>query len=231
MQWRAIAQESDSMHMFGRTPPGTSAHADHPVCAVATARRSLLLAVLALGAGTLAACDRHKAASFHGIDITGADYGRDFRLRDPDGRERSLADFRGKAVLMFFGFTQCPDVCPTALLRAAEVRKLLGSDGERLQVLFVTVDPERDTPPVLQAYTQTFDPSFIGLYGDAQRLADTAKEFKVYYKKVPTGSSYTMDHSALSYVFDPAGRLRLALRHNQTAQDYADDLRLILGSD
>ncbi len=219
------------MHMFGRRPPGTSAHADHPACAGATARRSLLLAVLALGAGALAACDRNKAASFHGIDITGAEYGRDFHLTDADGRERTLADFRGKAVLMFFGFTQCPDVCPTALLRAAEVKQLLGSDGERLQVLFVTVDPERDTPEVLKAYTQAFDPSFIGLYGDAQRLAETAKEFKVYYKKVPTGSSYTMDHSALSYVFDPAGRLRLALRHNQTAQDYAEDLRLVLGSD
>ena len=192
-------------------------------------RRTLLLATLA--ACVLSGCERQQAASFHGIDITGADYGRDFRLTDAEGRERTLADFRGQVVLMFFGFTQCPDVCPTALLRAAEVRQLLGSDGARLQVLFVTVDPERDTPPVLKAYTQTFDPSFIGLYGDAQRLADTAKEFKVYYKKVPTGASYTMDHSALSYVFDTTGRLRLALRHSQSAQDYADDLRLVLGTD
>lgn len=165
---------------------------------------------------------------FHGLDLTGASYGRDFRLRDAQGRERSLADFRGKVVLLYFGFTQCPDVCPTALSRAAEVKKLLGAEGERLQVIFVTIDPERDTPQVIQPYVAAFDPSFLGLYGDAQRTRETAAEFKVFYQKVPTGGSYTMDHSTLSYVFDPQGRLRLALRHEQNAQDYAQDLQRLL---
>jgi protein SCO1/2 len=139
-----------------------------------------------------------------------------------------VADFKGKAVMLFFGFTQCPDICPTALVRAAEIRKMLGADGERLQVIFVTVDPERDSPVVLKAYTQAFDPSFLGLYGDPQKTSETAKAFKAFYRKVPTGSSYTMDHSAFSYVFDPAGKIRLALRHEQSAQECAEDLRKIL---
>lgn len=192
-------------------------------------RRRFLLGAAALTTLTLAGCEKPQPpAAFRGIDLTGADYARDFRLKDATGQERTLADFRGKAVLVFFGFTQCPDVCPTALSRAAEVKQLLGADAARLQVIFITIDPERDTPTVLGAYTAAFDPGFIGLYGDLQRTADTAKEFKAYYRKVPTGASYTMDHSALSYVFDPQGRLRLALRHEQTAQDYAADLRLIL---
>ncbi len=191
-------------------------------------RRALLQGGVLAALLALAGCQKQTPQTFHGIDISGATYGADFRLSDPEGRERTLADFKGKAVLIFFGFTQCPDVCPTALVRAAEVKRLLGADGERLQVLFVTVDPERDTPEVLKAYTAAFDPSFIGLHADLQRTAETAKDFKVFYKKVPTGASYTMDHSALSYVYDPAGRLRLVLRHNQTAQDYADDLRQIL---
>lgn len=168
---------------------------------------------------------------FHGLDLTGASYGRDFRLLDAQGRERSLADFRGKVVLLYFGFTQCPDVCPTALSRAAEVKKLLGAEGERLQVIFVTIDPERDTPQVIQPYVAAFDSSFLGLYGDAQRTRETAAEFKVFYQKMPTGGSYTMDHSTLSYVFDPQGRLRLALRHEQNAQDYAQDLQRLLQGD
>lgn len=192
--------------------------------------RAMLLASLMATALSLAGCDRPVTAParYNGIDITGAEYGKDFRLKDASGRERTLADFKGKAVMLFFGFTQCPDVCPTALARAAEVKRLLGADGDRLQVIFVTLDPERDTPAVLGEYTRAFDPSFIGLWTDAQHTAETAKAFKVYYKKVPTGSSYTMDHSAFSYVFDPAGRLRLVLRHDQTAQDYAADLRQIL---
>ena len=191
-------------------------------------RRTALLHIAATGVLALAGCDMVRPAGYHGIDLTGAIYAKDFRLTDPDGKERTLADFRGKAVLIFFGFTQCPDVCPTALARAVEVKRLLGAEGERLQVLFVTVDPERDTPPVLKAYTAAFEPSFIGLYGDMARTAHTAKDFKVYYKKVPTGASYTMDHTALSYVYDPQGRLRLALGHEQSAQDYADDLRKLL---
>ena len=198
---------------------------------VRTAFRWLLVFIVAALAVFIAGCNRAgdaAAPGFRGIDLTGAPYGRNFRLTDADGRERTLADYKGKAVLMYFGFVQCPDVCPTALIRAAKVKQLLGADGDKLQVIFITVDPERDTPVVIKAYTAAFDPSFIGLYGDAKRTRETADEFKVYYKQVPTGSSYTMDHSALSYAFDPQGRLRLALRHEQTAEDYAHDLRQLL---
>lgn len=196
-----------------------------------TAFRWLLVFIVAALAVLIAGCNRAgdaAAPGFRGIDLTGAPYGRNFRLTDADGRERTLADYKDKAVLMYFGFVQCPDVCPTALIRAAKVKQLLGADGDKLQVIFITVDPERDTPEVIKAYTAAFDPSFIGLYGDAKRTRETADEFKVYYKQVPTGSSYTMDHSALSYAFDPQGRLRLALRHEQTAEDYAHDLRQLL---
>ena len=198
---------------------------------VRTAFRWLLVFIVAALAVFIVGCNRAgdaAAPGFRGIDLTGAPYGRNFRLTDADGRERALADYKGKAVLMYFGFVQCPDVCPTALIRAAKVKQLLGADGDKLQVIFITVDPERDTPEVIKAYTAAFDPSFIGLYGDAKRTRETADEFKVYYKQVPTGSSYTMDHSALSYAFDPQGRLRLALRHEQTAEDYAHDLRQLL---
>ena len=191
-------------------------------------RRELLLSTLAPGVWLLSGCQKEPAAAFNGIDVTGAEYARGFTLTDPDGRVRTLADFKGQAVMLFFGFTQCPDVCPTALARATEIRTLLGADGARLQVIFVTVDPERDAPVVLKAYTQAFDASFLGLYGNVQQTADVAKEFKVYYKKVPTGASYTMDHSAFSYVFSPTGKLRVVLRHEQSAQDCASDIRQIL---
>ena len=198
---------------------------------VRTAFRWLLVFIVAALAVFIAGCNRAgdaAAPGFRGIDLTGAPYGRNFRLTDADGRERTLGDYKDKAVLMYFGFVQCPDVCPTALIRAAKVKQMLGADGDKLQVIFITVDPERDTPEVIKAYTAAFDPSFIGLYGDAKRTRETADEFKVYYKQVPTGSSYTMDHSALSYVFDPQGRLRLAMRHEQTATDYAHDIRQVL---
>lgn len=193
-------------------------------------RRQFLKAsgVSALSLFALSACEFKPRPKYHGIDLTGAAYATDFRLYDPDGKERTLADFRGNAVLIFFGFTQCPDVCPTALARAVEVKQLLGTDGERLQTLFVTIDPERDTPEVLKAYTAAFAPSFVGLSGDMQRIAEVAKDFKVYYKKVPTGASYTMDHTSLSYVYDTQEKLRLALRHQQTAQEFADDIRMLL---
>lgn len=175
----------------------------------------------------LAGCNP-DAPHFNSVDVTGADFGKDFHLTDPDGNPRSLADFRGKVVMLFFGFTQCPDVCPTTLARAVRIRKLLGSEGDRLQVLFVTVDPERDTPEILREYTHAFDPSFIGLYGDAAATKKAADEFRVFYRKVPTGSSYTMDHTAMSYVIDPQGRLRLAVRHEERAQDVAEDIRTLL---
>lgn len=174
----------------------------------------------------LSACQ--PAASFKGIDITGASYARDFALPDANGKTRTLSEFKGKVVLVFFGFTQCPDVCPTTLGRALEVRKLLGADAARLEVVLVSVDPERDTPEILREYVKGFDPSFIALRGDAKATADMAKEFKVFYQKVPTSGSYTMDHTAITYAFDPKGRIRLAIRHEQPAQDVAADLRTLL---
>ncbi len=191
------------------------------------------IALAALGGLAFTACDKIQQVTgqqqgFRGMDITGVDYGRDFRLHDAHGQLRTLADFRGKVVLLYFGFVQCPDICPTALTRAAEVKRLLGPDGDQLQVIFVTVDPERDTPEILREYVAAFDPSFVALRGDAQALQATAMDFKVFYQAVPTGSSYTMDHSTQSYVFDPSGRLRLVLRHEQTAQDYAHDIALLM---
>jgi protein SCO1/2 len=183
-------------------------------------RRTALLTLssgLALGA---AGCMEAKPR-FKGVDLTGADYARDFQLADHNGRQRSLKDFQGKAVVVFFGFTQCPDVCPTTLTELAQAKKLLGADGDKVQGLFVTVDPERDTPAVLKEYMANFDPSFLALRGTPEQLAAVAKDFKLYYKKVEgkTAGSYTMDHGAASYVYDPQGRLRLAL---------ADDLKLLL---
>lgn len=186
------------------------------------------------GAGALAlmaaGClpSQSPLAGLHGVDVSDVDFARTFSLTDSTGATRALSDFKGRAVLVFFGFTQCPDVCPTALMRAAEVKQLLGADGERLQVVFITVDPERDTPEILKAYTEAFHPDFLGLYGSVDETAATAREFKVFYQKVPTGTSYTIDHTALSYVFDANGKLRVALKHEQTPQQYADDLRQVL---
>jgi protein SCO1 len=185
---------------------------------------------LAASAGLLTACsdDRPKFAA---IDITGADYARDFQLTDHNGQPRSLQDFRGKIVVLFFGYTQCPDVCPTSMSELAEVRKLLGADGDKLQGLFVTVDPARDTPELLKAYMANFDPTFLALYaGSPEKLAALAKDYKVYYKKVEgkTPTSYTMDHSAGSYIYDTQGRLRLYTRYGSGAPAMASDIRLLL---
>ena len=167
---------------------------------------------------------------FKSIDLTGADYAKDFSLPDHNGQLRSLKDFKGKLVVLFFGFTQCPDVCPTSMAELAEVKKLLGKDGDKLQGLFVTVDPERDTPELLKAYMANFDPTFLALRGSPEQLEAMAKEFKVYYKKVPgkTLTSYTMDHSAASYVYDTQGRLRLYTRYGSGAQALASDIKLLL---
>jgi len=187
-----------------------------------------------IGAGSLCTlgllgCDAKSTLDdVHGLELSQADFARDFQLLDTQGHQRTLADFRGKVLMVFFGFTQCPDICPTALFRATEVKALLDKDADRLAVAFITVDPERDTPDILDAYVKAFDPAFIGLYGDLEQTRKTAQEFKVYYAKVPTGSSYTMDHTALTYVFDAKGKLRLALRHNQTAEDVAHDVRQVL---
>ncbi|NUZ07391.1 SCO family protein [Piscinibacter koreensis] len=181
---------------------------------------------LALAAAfALAACDRQPDdRAFQSIDITGADWGRDFRLLDADGRSVQLVDFRGRCVLLFFGFKQCPDVCPTALDRATDAMRHLGPQAARLQVIVVTVDPERDTPAVLREYPRALHPSFIGLHADLATTAATAQAFKVFYRKVSTGGSYTMDHTVTSYLFDPKGRLRLAVKHEQSAASVAADI-------
>lgn len=188
--------------------------------------RSSLLLLAALG---LAACSP-EGPKFRSTDITGAEFGRELALNGHDGKPRTLADFRGKAVLVFFGYTHCPDVCPTTLADAAQALKALGKDADRVQVLFVTVDPERDTPDVLSKYVPAFDPRFLGLHGDAAAIQKAAKEFRIYYEKRPgkAPGEYTMDHSGQSYVFDAQGRIRLLLRHDRLSQDLAEDLRTLL---
>jgi protein SCO1/2 len=167
---------------------------------------------------------------FRASDVTGAAFGRDFNLNDATGKPRTLADYRGKVVVVFFGYTQCPDFCPTTLAELAEVMKRLGPDADRVQVLFVTVDPERDTPEILSQYVPAFDARFMGLYGDAAATERTAKEFKIIYQKQPgaTPGSYTMDHSAGTYIFDPQGRLRLYVSYGQGPDVLAHDLRELL---
>ena len=192
-------------------------------------RQALRVLAATLVAGLLAACSP-EALKFKSIDITGADYVKGFALADHNGVQRSLADFKGKAVVVFFGFTQCPDVCPTALADLAEVKRLLGPQGDKLQGIFVSVDPERDTPEVLKAYMANFDPGFLALRPSMDQLPEVAKGFKVFYKKVegPTPTSYTIEHSAGSYVFDPQGRVRLYTRQAVGAQGLADDITLLL---
>ncbi len=175
------------------------------------------------------ACTDQKP-QFKAVDVTGADYSQNFSLPDHFGQTRTMADFKGKVVVVFFGFAQCPDVCPTTMAELAEVKKSLGKDGDKLQGILITVDPERDTPEVLKAYMQNFDPSFLALRGTLEQTAATAKHFKTYYKKVDgkTSTSYTMDHSAGSYVFDTQGRVRLYTRYGSGAAALADDIKLLL---
>lgn len=177
----------------------------------------------------MAGCTEAKP-QFASIDITGADYAKDFALADHNGQARSIKDFAGKVVVIFFGFTQCPDVCPTSMAELAEIKKMLGTDGERLQGLFVSLDPERDTPEVLKAYMANFDPSFLALRPALDKLPQVAKDFKIFYKKVDgkTPGSYTLDHSAGSYVFDPQGRVRLYSRYGSGATALAADVKLLL---
>ena len=182
-------------------------------------------------AAALAACSP-DAPKFRSTDITGADFGKELALTGHDGKPRTLADFRGKLVVLFFGYTHCPDICPTTLADMAAVMKKLGPDAARVQVLFVTVDPERDTPELMAKYVPAFDPRFLGLYGDADALARTAKEFKILYQKQPgsTPGSYTMDHSAGTFVFDPQGRLRLYVSYGQGPDVFVHDIRELLRS-
>lgn len=190
-----------------------------------------LCSVTALGAAlVLSGCDRAGAPSFKAIDITGADYARELSLADPDGKRRSLAEFKGRAVVVFFGFTQCPDVCPATMVELAAVKQQLGADGERVQGVFVTLDPERDTPELLKAYVDNFGGGFVALRGTPEETLAAAKHFKVFFAKVPgkTESSYTIDHTAGSYIFDPQGRVRLFTRHGTGAEALAHDLKLLL---
>lgn len=177
---------------------------------------------------SLAACDG-SGPKFRNIDITGAEYAKGFSLNDHTGKPRTLADFRGKVVIVFFGYTHCPDVCPTTLVELKQVMQKLGADADRVQVIFITLDPERDTAKVLSQYVPAFDPRFLGLYGDADATMKTAKEFKVYFEK-RSGSapeSYTVDHTAASYAFDPSGRVRLYVKYDQIAT-LTEDIRTLL---
>lgn len=190
---------------------------------------SALAFTMALG---LSGCDKltTKPPSFQNTDVTGLQYAQDFALTDHNGKPRTLADFKGKVVVMFFGYTQCPDVCPTTMAELAGVMKELGPLADQVQVLFVTVDPERDTQALLAQYVPAFDKRFLGLYGDAEATAKVAKEFKVFYAKVPgkEPGSYSMDHTAGSYVFDKNGKVRLFLRHGQGAAPIVHDLKQLL---
>jgi len=188
-------------------------------------RTSFLVCLLLV----LTACS--PKPEFKNIDITGGTaFGKDFSLLDPEGKVRTLADFKGKVVLMFFGYTQCPDVCPTTLTEMVKLKQALGDQGQRLAVVFITLDPARDTPEVLKAYMQSFDPGFVALIPTLEELPDLAKQFKVYYRQQPgrTPTSYTLDHFAGSYVYDPEGRLRLFVRYGMPPEDLAGDIKQLL---
>jgi len=190
---------------------------------------SLTLSVVAASVLGLVGCTEPKAA-FKGVDITGADYAKELNLPDQNGQVRKIKDFSGKLVVVFFGYTQCPDVCPTTMQELAEVKRLLGADGDKLQAVFVTVDPERDTTELLKAYVENFDASFVALRPTPEQLPAIAKEFKIYFKRVEgkTPTSYTMDHSAGSYTFDAQGKVRLFNRYGMGPEALAHDFKLLL---
>jgi protein SCO1 len=194
-------------------------------------RRSLFAAGLGVALLGLAGCDiGGRDKPFNGVDLTGASYAQRLALTDQNGQPRTLGDFKGKVTVVFFGYTQCPDVCPATMAELAEVKRSLGADGQRVQGVFVTVDPERDTPALLKSYMAGFDPSFVALRGTPEQTQAVAKEFKVFYAKVPgkEPGSYTMDHSAGSYVFDTNGRIRLFERYGVGPQALAADLKRLM---
>ena len=195
-------------------------------------RRATFLKLLICGPAFLAlvACSKPDAPSFAGVNITGAEYARELNLPDAEGRMRSLADFKGKVLVIFFGYTQCPDVCPTTMAELAAVKQQLGPDGKRVQGIFVSVDPERDTAELLKAYVANFDADFVALRGTPEQVKLAAKEFKVYYNKVPgkTEQSYTVDHTAASYLFDTEGRVRVFERYGSGAAVLTQDLKMLL---
>ena len=201
-----------------------------------TPRRMFLQACLLSALLALAGCDKlgfdanSGKPSFKGVDITGAEYARTLSMSDQDGRPRTLGDFKGKVLVVFFGYTQCPDVCPTTLGELAQVKKALGPDGERVQGIFVTIDPERDTAALLKAYIANFDSSFVALRGTPDQTIAAAKEFKVFFAKAPgtTPESYSMDHTAASFLFDAQGRVRVFSRYGSGTQALSDDLKTLL---
>ncbi|AEE68851.1 SCO1/SenC family protein [Bordetella pertussis] len=198
--------------------------------AFTSARRRALQAVAAMGVAALLAACGESAPAFKGSDITGTQLGKKLALVDHNGKPRTLQDFAGKAVVVFFGFTQCPDVCPTSLAELSQVMKQLGPDADRVQVLLVTVDPERDTPEILKQYVTTFDPRFLGLTGTPEQIKQAAASFKAYYAKVPTqdGANYTMDHTAAFYLFDGKGESRVLATNTAGAEALAHDIKALL---
>ena len=192
-------------------------------------RRKVIAGMGLLGLGLLTGCDTRGELSYkYGKDLSDKILGRTFKLKDTNGDVQTLSSFRGMMPMVFFGFTQCPAICPTTLARAAKIKKLMGKDGDCLQVIFITLDPERDTPQVLDAYVKAFDPSFVALYGSLEETAATAKEFDVFFEKVPSGSTYTLSHTATSYVYDSRGTLRLGLSQSLSAQECTEDLLTVM---
>ncbi len=192
---------------------------------------SLLACVLAM---SLAGCDGKPVApkvAFASTDITGLGYDKGFELTDHTGQRRTLADYKGRAVVVFFGYTHCPDICPTTLAEMAQLKKQLGADGDKLQVLFVTLDPERDTQEALAGFVPAFDPSFVALRGDPAQTQKVAADFKVFVQKVKAKDSeaYTIDHTAATYAFDPQGHARLFIRNGQDPAAVLNDLRQLIG--
>ena len=203
----------------------------HPRRTLAAVGRRLPRDALSLLGLLLSGCDLIKGKpSFKSIDITGAEYARELSLKDPSGRVRSLAEFKGQVVLVFFGYTQCPDVCPSTLAEVAEIRRSLGEDGRRMHTLFVSLDPARDTPTVLQAYAENFGEGVTALTGSEEEVRAAAKSFKVFFSQVPgkSADTYTLDHTAGTYVFDPHGRVRLFSRYGAPAAGLAEDIRALL---
>lgn len=191
---------------------------------------ALALCAALVGCDRLGMSAKPAPVTFRGADITGADYAKTLSLPDVDGRPRTLGDFKGKVTVVFFGYTQCPDVCPTTMAELAQVRKSLGPDGDKLQGVFVTIDPERDTPEILKSYMASFDPSFVALRGSPEQTQAAAKEFKVYFAKVPgkVEGSYTMDHSAGSFILDERGNPRVFERYGADADGLASDVKALL---
>jgi len=198
----------------------------------ASRRRLMLAGAAGLVGGTALVGCSPASRKFHATDISGSDIGRNWTLPDTAGTDRTAKDFQGKVTALFFGFIQCPDVCPTTLAELTQVRAKLGEDADRFQVLFVTVDPERDTPEIVRTYVEQFDKSFVGLRGEPEQLAAAARAFKVYYAKVPSadGQSYTMDHSAGLYLFGPDGTVQLYARYGQPVDDLVSDVRGLLAA-